>query len=98
MIINYEEIQNRAKVRAEKVRDAQEAAARVPDAIEMLDEALSFFENFGQLVKALDSEGKEMLGDVAVTAQVSGFRATDSRRNLFKEAHNLLQMAAEVAK
>ena len=98
MNINYEDIITRANARAESLKEIQQAMARVPDAIEMLDEALSYFENLGQLVGKLDAEGKLLLGDAHSPAYHAAHRATSARISLFGGDRGLTTLAVEAAK
>ena len=82
MKINFEEIIEKAQQRAEKLKEFQAFAKDAEGRADEMLEALAYFARLASYVKALDLEGKELLGPVSQRAQHIGDWAGSQYRSL----------------
>lgn len=75
MNIDYEKIILKARTRREKLEEIEKQLNDVPAWADTLHEALSFFANLRELHTALDSEGRELLGEASGRIESVGYQA-----------------------
>ncbi len=92
MNINYEDIIEKAAQRAEKLKELQQYAEGAEDRAHEMLNAMLYFDHLANRVKALDAEGKELLGPVSMRAQHIGDWARSGYRALTDQGAKHLQI------
>lgn len=83
MNINYDEIITKANQRKDALKALSKALKEVDMQATVLYDALSYFENLGVLMKAVDQEGRNMLGDIALAVHYCVLSTSSHKDQLF---------------